>query len=324
MILSQTIFGICSFIAIGSAAYAILSPKIADDSVSTQRLEKLTKDGAAANARAVVDRRRRRAVIHNLEDLQAEEKSRKKLPIEVLIKQAGLDWTNQRYYLMMASGVVVTSVLVYLLSMSLLATAVATLLAPLIWPKMYVSRLREKRIQTFLEQFPVGLDIIIRGLKSGLPIRTCLNTIATEAEVPLRTEFQAVMQAQAVGMTIADSVARMRLTVPSSETNFFITLIEIQQSAGSNLADTLSTLANMMRARKQMREKVRSLAAQPEMSAYIIGAVPIVVMVAVQFISPEYLEPLFYTPLGHVVLGGCLLWAGMGALLMRAFMKIKI
>jgi tight adherence protein B len=151
-----------------------------------------------------------------------------------------------------------------------------------------------------------------------------LNTIATEAEVPLRTEFQAVMQAQAVGMTIADSVARMRLTVPSSETNFFITLIEIQQSAGSNLADTLSTLANMMRARKQMREKVRSLAAQPKMSAYIIGAVPIVVMVAVQFISPEYLEPLFYTPLGHVVLGGCLLWAGMGALLMRAFMKIKI
>ncbi|WP_262030197.1 type II secretion system F family protein [Microvirga sp. Mcv34] len=263
-------------------------------------------------------------MIHNLEDLQAEEKDRKNLPIEVLIKQAGLDWTNQRYYLMMASGVVITSVVVYLASMNLLATAVATLLAPLIWPKMYVSRLREKRIQQFLEQFPVGLDIIIRGLRSGLPIRTCLNTIATEAEEPLRTEFQAVMQAQAVGMTIADSVARMRLTVPSSETNFFITLIEIQQSAGSNLADTLNTLANMMRARKQMREKVKSLAAQPKMSAYIIAAVPVVVMVAVQFISPEYLEPLFYTTLGHVVLGGCILWAGLGALLMRSFMKVKI
>ncbi|QRM35028.1 type II secretion system F family protein [Microvirga sp. VF16] len=324
MLASQIVIGLCSFVAVGSVSYALLSPKISDESVAATRLSKLTKEGAAVSAKAVLDRRRRRAVVHNLEDLQAEEKSRKNIPIDVLIRQAGLDWTNQRYYLMMASGVIITSVTVYVLSMSLLATAIATLVAPMVWPKMYVSRLREKRIQKFLDQFPTGLDIIIRGLKSGLPIRTCMVTIATEAEEPLRSEFQAVMQAQSLGMTVADAVARMRLTVPSPETNFFITLIEVQQSAGSNLAETLQTLSNMMRARKQMREKIKSLAAQPKMSAYIIAAVPVVVMVAVQFISPEYLEPLFYTTLGHVVLGACILWAGFGALLMKSFMKIKI
>lgn len=324
MALSQLLIGVCTFVTIGTVAYAILSPKIADETVSSQRLAKLTKEGAAVSARAVVDRRRRKAIAHNLEDLEDEEKKRKNLPIEVLIKQAGLDWTSQRYYLMMAAGVVITSIAVYMLSMSLLATAVATLIAPLIWPKMYVSRAREKRINKFLEQFPTGLDIIIRGLKAGLPIRACLQTIATEAEEPMRSEFQAVMQAQGLGLTVADAVARMRYTVPSAETNFFITLIEVQQSAGSNLAETLATLSSMMRGRKQMREKIKSLAAEPKLSAYIIGAVPLVVITAIYFISPDYLEPLLFTTMGHLVIGGCIIWASMGALIMNMIMKVKI
>ena len=176
----------------------------------------------------------------------------------------------------------------------------------------------------FLREFPGAVDIIVRGIKAGIPLGDCIRAIAAEAAEPIRSEFRAIVEAQSLGISVAEAVERMIERVPLPEANFFSIVISIQQKAGGNLSEALMNLSNVLRDRKKMRSKVKAMSSEAKASAGIIGALPPLVTTAVWFTSPGYISLLFTTGTGHMVLGGCACWMGLGVFIMKKMISFDI
>ncbi len=159
--------------------------------------------------------------------------------------------------------------------------------------------------------------MFVRGVKAGLPLIDCLKVIAREAQEPVRSEFQAIVEDQTLGMPISDAVARFPERIPLAETNFFAIVITIQARTGGSLAEALSNLSKVLRDRRKMDAKIRAMSAEAKASAGIIGSLPIVVAILVYLTSPDYIMLLFQTTTGNIVLAGSALWMLMGIMVMR-------
>jgi len=184
-------------------------------------------------------------------------------------------------------------------------------------PRWYVNFRRKRRVRKFVEEFANAVDVIVRGVKAGLPLNDCIRIIANEAAEPVKSEFRQISETQAMGLSLADAVTRMPDRVPTPEANFFAIVITIQQRAGGNLAEALGNLSRVLRERKKMKGKIGAMAMEAKASAYIIGALPGVVMGLVWLTSPNYISVLFTDPIGHIILVASLLWMGTGILVMR-------
>ena len=147
----------------------------------------------------------------------------------------------------------------------------------------------------FVNEFPNAVDIIIRGVKAGLPLGDCLRVIASESPEPLRTEFRRIVEAQAVGLSVTEAVERIGERVPVTEANFFAIVIGIQQKAGGNLTEALTNLSRVIRERKKMKAKVKAVSSEAKTSAGIIGALPFIVGFFVYITTPA----LHGAPLDH-------------------------
>ena len=159
-----------------------------------------------------------------------------------------------------------------------------------------------RRTKKFALEFPSALDVIIRGVKAGLPLGDCIRIIATDSSEPVRGEFRQVVEAQSLGLSITEAIERMPDRMPTPEANFFAIVIAIQQKAGGNLAEALANLARVLRERKKMRDKVKAISSEAKASAGIIGALPVVVTTLVYLTSPHYIELLWITEKGRVVM----------------------
>jgi tight adherence protein B len=159
--------------------------------------------------------------------------------------------------------------------------------------------------------------VIVRGVKAGLPLIDCIKVIAVEAQEPVRSEFQQIVEDQTLGMPLAEAVARLPERIPLAEANFFAIVIIIQSRSGGSLSEALGNLSKVLRDRKKMDAKIRAMSAEAKSSAGIIGSLPIVVAVLVYFTSPDYILLLFQTTTGNIVLAGSGLWMLMGILVMR-------
>jgi tight adherence protein B len=167
------------------------------------------------------------------------------------------------------------------------------------------------------------MDIIVRGVRTGLPLGDCLKIIAHESPDPLGTEFRRVVEGEGLGIPIEVCLEQLHERMPISEVNFFATVLNIQKTTGGNLGESLANLSNVLRGRKLLREKIKALSAEAKMSAIIIGALPIVVMTLVTIASPEYMSELYTTPTGH---RNMMIGAGMmvlGTLMMRKMINFK-
>ena len=169
-----------------------------------------------------------------------------------------------------------------------------------------------------------ALDVIVRGIKSGLPLNECLKIIAREGEAPVKQEFQILTEGIAVGVDAEEGLRRMLRRVPLSELAFFSTVLTIQSKTGGNLAEALGNLSAVLRARKMMREKVGALSSEAKASAFIIGSLPPGVGVTVSVISPDYMTPMFTTSMGQMLLLGGGLWMLIGVLVMRGMINFKM
>jgi len=167
------------------------------------------------------------------------------------------------------------------------------------------------------------MDIIVRGVRTGLPLNDCLKIIAHESPEPLGSEFRKVVEGESVGMPIEICLEQLYERMPLSEVNFFATVLNIQKSTGGNLGESLANLSNVLRGRKMLREKIKALSAEAKMSAIIIGSLPIVVMILITIASPDYMEELYTTPTGHrnLMIGAVMMV--MGTLMMRKMMNFK-
>lgn len=191
-------------------------------------------------------------------------------------------------------------------------------------PRFILNFFINRRQKQFTNHFADAMDIIVRGVRTGLPLGDCLKIIAHESPEPVRSEFQLVVEGESVGVPIEVCLERMYERIPLSEVNFFATVLNIQRSTGGNLGESLSNLANVLRGRKVLRQKVKALAAEAKMSAGIIAALPPILMLLITMASPDYMNELYTTSAGHRNL---MIGAGMmvtGTLVMRKMINFKV
>jgi tight adherence protein B len=323
-----------SGLSAGALAYAFLFRQITDERKAERRLETVKR---AETDRSVVkasrDRqaevaKRRKNVQDSLKELDDKQKAKdvnvSKAPLRVQLRQAGLSITVERFYIYSVICGVALALFAYVGGAPLLAVPAALLVGGLGLPRWAVSFLKGRRIKAFLAEFPNALDVIVRAVKSGLPLNDSIRLIANESPEPVRGEFRRIVEAQQVGMSVPEAALRMVESMPCPEASFFGIVIQIQSQAGGNLSEALGNLSRVLRDRKKMKQKVAALSMEAKASAVIIGALPFVVGFLVYLSSPNYIMPLFITQTGHIILGISGLWMSIGILVMRKMMNFDV
>jgi tight adherence protein B len=318
----------------GAVAYAFLFNTIAEEKTTERRLDTVKKaetDRSVVKAtrdRAAEAAKRRKSVQDSLKELDAKQlatdKNIKKPPLRIQLKQAGMTVSVERFYLYsVVCGIVVTAI-AWFVGAPVLILPGALLAGAFGLPRWFVSFRRARRVKAFLNEFPNALDVIVRAVKSGLPLNDGIRLIATEAQEPVKTEFRRIVESQQVGMSIPDATLRMPETMPCPEAGFFGIVIQIQQQAGGNLSEALGNLSRVLRDRKKMKAKVQALSMEAKASAAIIGALPFIVAFLVYMSSPNYIMPLFTTSTGHLILGVSGIWMSIGIFVMRKMMNFDV
>ncbi|WEX09338.1 type II secretion system F family protein [Chelativorans sp. AA-79] len=318
----------------GALAYALMFNTIASEKKVERRLETVKRaetDGRAvrvARDRAAEVAKRRRSIQETLKDLEAKQKDRERFitrpPLKIQIRQAGLEIGIQRFYILSGIAALLLAVIIFILGAPLLAVGGAAISGFFGLPRWIVAYLRKRRVKAFLSEFPNALDIIVRAVRSGLPLNDAVRMIASEAQEPVRTEFRRLVESQQLGLPMAEAAMRMSETMPCPEVNFFGIVIQIQTQAGGNLSEALGNLSRVLRERKKMKAKVQALSMEAKASAVIIGALPIVVAVLVYITSPAYIMPLFTESIGHLILGVSAVWMSIGIFVMRQMMNFEV
>jgi tight adherence protein B len=180
-------------------------------------------------------------------------------------------------------------------------------------PVWMLKFLKKRREAKFLNSFPDAVDVIVRGVKAGLPLLESMRIITNDAPEPLRGEFRTIVETQAVGIPLGEACGKLYEHVPVPEANFFAIVIGIQQKAGGNLSEALGNLSRVLRDRKKMKAKIQAMSMEAKASAMIIGALPVAVAMLVYITSPEYIQLLWTHPVGRLMLAACEVWMTMGA-----------
>lgn len=320
-------------IAAGGLAYTFLFTSIETEKKSDQRYKQVKRqetDGKALKmARDSVNEaaKRRKSVQESLKDL--EEKQKKKVnysspPLKIALYQTGWGINVAQFYIASVLLGLVLGLTALIMGAPLFVVAGMAIVGLLGVPRWIVSFKRSRRFKAFLDEFPNALDVIVRSIRSGLPINDALRMIAVEAQEPLRTEFKRIVEAQQLGMTVPQACERLHENIPLPETSFFSIVVTIQAQAGGNLSEALANLSRVIRDRKKMKAKVNALSMEAKASAVIIGSLPFFIMAAVYMTSPGYIMPLFTDPRGHLILGVSAVWMVMGVLVMRNMINFDI
>ena len=172
-------------------------------------------------------------------------------------------------------------------------------------------------MRRFLHIFPDAIDVIVRGVKAGLPLGDCLKIIAEESQEPVKSEFASIVDTQAIGLPLGEACIKLHESIPLPEANFFGIVISIQQKAGGNLSEALGNLSRVLRDRKKMKGKIQAMSMEAKASASIIGCLPIAVGALVYLTSPDYIELLWKADLGRMMMAGCAMWMGIGIFVMK-------
>ncbi|MEO9339625.1 type II secretion system F family protein [Mesorhizobium sp. SB112] len=318
----------------GAIAYALLFNRLASEKKVEKRFQTIKSaetDGSVVKAsrdRLAEATRRRKSVQDTLKDIddkhKANDKHVRKPPLKIQLRQAGIQITMQRFYLYSVIGGVALTLIAFILGAPTLILPGVLIVGGLGVPRWVVSFIRARRVKAFLKEFPNALDVIVRAVKSGLPLNDGIRLIANESAEPVRTEFRRIVDAQQAGISIPDAAMRMSETMPCPEAGFFGIVIQIQQQAGGNLSEALGNLSRVLRDRKKMKAKVQALSMEAKASAAIIGALPFIVAIMVYLSSPNYITPLFVTSTGHLILGISLVWMSIGILVMRNMINFEV
>ncbi|HWK87795.1 MAG TPA: type II secretion system F family protein [Xanthobacteraceae bacterium] len=308
-------------VAIGGVAYVFLLPLLSGEKRAEQRMKEVaqaeTFTRKARNAKPDTATSRRQQVEETLKQLEERQKRAKRPSLSVQLQQSGLGWSKRNFMFVsillgMAafSAALFAGVQIYLAPVLALAAAYAL-------PRWLLGFMKKRREAKFIEELPNAVDVIVRGVKSGLPVGDCIRIIASETKDPVKTEFRLIAESVAMGIPLPDAAAKMFDRIPLAEANFFSIVLSIQAKAGGNLSETLGNLSRVLRDRKKMREKIKAMSMEAKASAMIIGALPIGVMLLVYLTSPQYIELLWTTSSGRMMMLGGAVWMLMGVLVMK-------
>lgn len=307
----------------GGIIYALMFTTISNESRQAERLsnikhrDKNQQNNAAQRLQEAA--KRRKTVQDSLKELEDKTgaKHKKKLTLKKMLAQAGMKITVQQFFMFSIIFGIALGAAAFIAGFSIYVVGGALFVGGFGLPRWFVSYKRKKRFKAFMQEFPNAVDVIVRGVKAGLPLNDCLAIIARESKDPVGPEFQKIVESQKMGMTMGDAIAKLYDNIPLSEANFFGIVIAIQQSAGGNLSEALGNLANVLRDRKKLDEKIKAMSAEAKASAGIIGSLPFCVTGLVYLTTPDYITLLFTHPTGHMIIGGSLIWMSMGVMVMK-------
>ena len=305
-------------VAAGGAAWVFIYPILSGERQAERRVASVARaEPIAARPSRTAQKSRREQIEGTLKELEDKRKTAKRPPLSVRLSQAGLNWSKQKFTMVSGALALAAFVLAIVLGMSLLVALGFAFAAGLGLPRWLLGYLKKRREAKFLTVFPDAVDVIVRGIKAGLPLLDSLKLIAVDGVEPLKSEFRAIVETQAIGMPIGEACLKLYDSMPVPEANFFGIVISIQQRSGGNLSETLSNLSRVLRDRKKMKAKIQAMSSEAKASATIIGALPIAVMTLVWLTSPSYIELLWTEPLGRLMLACSAAWMSAGVLVMR-------
>ncbi len=190
-------------------------------------------------------------------------------------------------------------------------------------PRWVVGFLAARRQKKFTGEFANAIDVIVRSVRSGLPVNEALKIVAKELPDPVGAEFRLLIEGLKVGVTLDQSLKRMYENMPTPEVSFFAIVMTIQLKSGGNLSEALSNLAGVLRDRKRLQGKIQAMSSEAKASAGIIGSLPVVVMGLVYLTTPDYIKLLFTERMGNLMLVGCAVWMSIGIAVMRKMISFK-
>lgn len=314
-------------LALFGAVFAVLYPYISGDREKDKRVKGI---GEARNRRINVtagndmNSSRKKSVADSLKDIESRQKTKEKLTLRLRLMRAGLKTTERDFYIASAiSGLVCGAGVYFGLAAPAMGGLVAGFVGAVGLPRWYLSRLIKKRQRKFLAGLANAIDVVVRGVKTGLPLNECIQVIARESPEPLASEFKEAVDQQRLGIPLGEALNRMCDRLPLPEVRFLSIVISIQQQAGGNLSEALGNLTGVLRDRLSLQLKVKALSAEAKASAGVLGCLPPGVMTMVYLTTPDYINVLFTTTIGHfmVAAGGC--WMFTGIMIMRKMINFK-
>jgi tight adherence protein B len=305
--------------AIGGVAWVFLYPLLSGERKAEARRASIARSEAPAVRQAERSQRSRREQVEgSLKELEARRQKDSKVSLSVRISQAGLGWSIQRFWTI--SGIIGAVFFVATLMFGgggLLAAIGMGFAGGFGLPRWILGFLKKRREKKFLAALPDAVDVIVRGIKAGLPLFDSIKVVAADSPEPLRSEFLGIIETQAIGIPLGEACLRLYERMPVPEANFFGIVISIQQKSGGNLSEALGNLSKVLRDRKKMAEKIQAMSMEAKASAGIIGSLPPIVMALVYITTPGYISMLWTHPIGQMMLVGCAIWMTIGILVMK-------
>lgn len=308
-----------SALCIGGVGFVLFG---SGENAAAKRVARVTSaNERAKNASKKMSRedgQRRKQIQDSLKDLEEKQKEQKKsLTIKLRIERAGLEISLRTFYLASVGAGVAVMLAILITGMSPIAALLAGFAAGFGVPRWFLGFLIKRRQSAFSEEFANAIDVIVRGVKAGLPVNDCLRIVAQESAPVVAAEFREVVEGQKVGVTLEEGLKKVYERMPLQEVNFFMITLAIQAKSGGNLSEALGNLSRVLRDRKKMRGKITAMSQEAKSSAAIIGALPPSVAVILYLVSPDYIGLLFTTTLGQLIIAAGVTWMLIGILVMR-------
>jgi tight adherence protein B len=244
--------------------------------------------------------------------------------LRLRISQTGKNWKVQQYLYASGGIAAVVMAVLWLKGAPLYLALFGGLLLGAGLPHFVISFLIAKRLKMFTSNFPDAIELLVRGLKSGLPVGETLGMVAKEIPGPVGEEFKMVTEKIKIGKTMEDALQETADRMGTAEFQFFVITLAIQRETGGNLAETLANLADVLRKRAQMKLKIRAMSSESKASAYIVGSLPFFVFGMVWTVNPKYLGGFFYEP--RLMVAGMvgIVWMSIGGFIMAKMVNFEI
>jgi tight adherence protein B len=240
------------------------------------------------------------------------------------LEQTGRSWTLSQFALASIGLGAAVAILLLLKGMPTILAASLGLFGAIGIPHFVVGKLIKRRSAQFTARFPDAIELMVRGLRSGLPISETMMVVADEIPGPIGDEFRTVSDKMKIGRSMEAALQETADRVGTPEFQFFVITLAIQRETGGNLAETLANLADVLRKRAQMKLKIKAMSSESKASAWIVGSLPFIVFTMVYFINPKYMAGFFVDERLMIAGGGGLVWMGIGVFIMAKMVDFEI
>lgn len=323
--MNAIVLALLAIISLGTLGFA-LAPSLLGSSRAEKRRKAFQGDIRANRQHDHAERTRldrRKQVQAALKSQTDALNQKKRVPLPARLYQAGMRIKPAAFIRNSVILGVVIFVVTFLVQVPIYFALIFGIAGGYLLPRLYVGQRRKSFQNKFLDELPNAVEAVVRGVKSGLPLNDSMRVVARESKEPLKSEFQRVLDQQAVGKTMAEAIVTLFERVPVPEVNFFIVVITVQQQAGGNLSEALTNLSRVLRNRKKMKAKVKAMSSEAKASAGIIGSLPFVVAILVTLTSPTYLAPFVTTNIGMLMLGIAFAMLSMGVFVMYRMVQFE-